>query len=424
MNTLLICTVGGSHQPIVTAIREIRPDFVCFVCTGKDLATGRPGSENQISGKGSVIKSSPDEVSPSLPNIPTQMGLQAEQYEVCIISADDLDKGVEVISQKLVKFRKHFPTARLVADYTGGTKTMTAALVMATLEAEDIELRLVTGARADLLKVHDGTQRGAAVSVENLRLRRAMANHLAAWQRFGYGEAAQALAALPVPRDQYWSAELQIARDLSRGYDAWDRFDHGAARKYLSLYRARIGSMAGLQLKFLDLLTLEEEDPRREPAQLLDLWLNAERRAAQGRYDDAVARVYRLLEWTAQWLLRTGCGLNTSDIQEDQLVEGVSIIRNRKGKWQAALFAAWDLVGHYLDGDVREFAQAQREILQNHIQIRNQSILAHGYKPVKRTDWEALAAWVRDAFLPLLRAKAAEAGVRLDPPQLPTHPQW
>ena len=42
----------------------------------------------------------------------------------------------------------------------------------------------------------------------------------------------------------------------------------------------------------------------------LDLWRNAERRAVQGRYDDAVARCYRMVEWTAQWLLRTRCNVS------------------------------------------------------------------------------------------------------------------
>ncbi len=36
---ILLCTVGGSHQPILTAIRERRPAFVLFFCTDKDPGT-------------------------------------------------------------------------------------------------------------------------------------------------------------------------------------------------------------------------------------------------------------------------------------------------------------------------------------------------------------------------------------------------
>jgi hypothetical protein len=56
--TILICTVGGAHEPILTAIRQTTPRFVCFICSGKDPATGRAGSDVQITGKGSIIKKS------------------------------------------------------------------------------------------------------------------------------------------------------------------------------------------------------------------------------------------------------------------------------------------------------------------------------------------------------------------------------
>lgn len=72
MTTILICTVGGSHQPIVSAIQEQQPQHVIFICTDKDPATGRPGSINQIEGKGNCIKANFNDDKPTLPNIPTQ----------------------------------------------------------------------------------------------------------------------------------------------------------------------------------------------------------------------------------------------------------------------------------------------------------------------------------------------------------------
>jgi len=56
---ILLCTVGGSHEPILTALRQTTPDFVCFICTDRDPATGRPGSDTQILGKGACIKIRP-----------------------------------------------------------------------------------------------------------------------------------------------------------------------------------------------------------------------------------------------------------------------------------------------------------------------------------------------------------------------------
>lgn len=423
-DTVLICTVGGSHQPIVTAIGEVRPRFVCFICTGRDPATGQPGSDIQIIGKGNVITADRCDNAPNLPNIPAQTGLADEQFEICLVPSDDLDAAYTAISNALTTLRHRVPDAALVADYTGGTKTMTAALVMAALETEDVELRLVTGARADLIKVRDGTEGSIVASAEHLRLRRAMAPYLAAWGRYAYSEACQGLAAIPTPHNSQLRSELQIAHDLSYAFDAWDRFDHTRASKFLHIYQPRVGRTLGLHFTVLSLLTAPDDDRRREAARLWDLWRNAERRAAQGRYDDAVARVYRLLEWTAQWLLRDRVGIDTSNLRQDSLPNGVRVTRNHRGEYQAGLLASWDLVAHHLDTTTGRWAQTERSRMQDHITMRNGSILAHGYSPVDGGDWERLAEWVATSFIPVLKEETACADVRLTPPQLPHQLPW
>jgi hypothetical protein len=78
--TVLICTVGGSRQPIITAIKDIQPEHVYFICTGNDTGTGRPGSDIQITGKGNCIKAHPADQNPACP---VQAGLTENQYAVC-----------------------------------------------------------------------------------------------------------------------------------------------------------------------------------------------------------------------------------------------------------------------------------------------------------------------------------------------------
>lgn len=421
---VLICTVGGSHQPIVTAIRESAPIFVCFLCTDKDPVTGQPGSRLQVEGKGSVIKSCSSDSGPNLPNIPTQCGLTTEKYQVRLIPADDLDEVVFEAATAIVDLRRRFPEARLLADYTGGTKTMTAGLVMAAIESDDVEVRLVTGARGNLVQVQDGTQRSTLATVDAVRLRRSMAPYLNAWARYGYAEAAQGLDRIAAPPDARLRAELQIARDLSSAFDAWDRFDHAAAMATLAIYRPRIGAQAGRHLAFLQILAAPDGDPRKEPARLMDLWLNALRRGAQGRYDDAVARGYRLLEWTAQWLLREDAGINTSDIPDDKVPAGLSIPPDAEGKRQAGLFKAWELVAHHLRDVPQRLATSERNRMRNHLAARNGSILAHGYTPIGPNVWNGFSDWIENAFMPVLRSAADRRGLRLKPPQLPNKPIW
>ena len=422
---ILICTVGGSHKPILTALQELQPEHTLFFCTGTDPATGRPGSLSQITGKGTPVevRGKGGVVIERLPNIPTQAGLGEDFITVAEVPADDLDEAVAAMLEAIAALRERFPDAAFIADYTGGTKTMTAALVIAALESDDVELQLVTGTRGDLVRVRDGSQAGLAVGAEGIRLRRAMAPYLAAWGRFAYGEAAEGLARLSRPRDPQLRGELQIALDLSRAFDAWDRFDHAIALELASDYQARIGRTCGTLLTFLKMLAAPDDDPRKTPARLWDLWFNARRRAGQGRYDDAVARLYRLLEWTAQWLLGRK-GIATSDLTAAQIPVHLDIQPNRDGRRQAGLVMAWELVSHHVGGAASGFVEAERNRMRNHLLARNASILAHGDRPIQRQDWETFSAWCEQSLLPLLEREAKGAGLRMRPSQLPDCRIW
>lgn len=422
-DSILLCTVGGSHQPILTAIGELDPAYVLFFCTGDDPATGKAGSRTQVEGKGTPVEVRRGDQIERLANIPTLAHLSPDQFELAEVPADDLDPAVRIMLAEIDKLRDRFPAALLVADYTGGTKTMTAALTIAALERERVELRLVTGARANLVKVHDGSQAGLAVGVEGIRMRRGMAPFLAAWDRYAYGEAALGLAGLAIPRDATLRAELQIARDLSRALDAWDRFDHAAALSLLDVYCSRIGKHIAPLLQSLRCLTEAAGAPRRTPARLWDLWLNAQRRAAQGRYDDAVARLYRLIEWTAQWLLSTK-GIDTAHLQPEQIPAPMVIPAGRNGNRVAGLMDAWSLVGHHLDGVAAQFAHDQHERMRHHVLARNSSILAHGETPIDQAAWQDFAAWIDTALLPVLEAESALVGLAKRPQQLPNVPIW
>ena len=372
----------------------------------------------QILGKGSCIKTRPGDDKPTLPNIPTQAGLRDDQYELIHVPADNLDEVFRILCAAIQRLGQRFPNGQLLADYTGGTKTMTAGLVSAALESDGVELQLVTGSRADLIKVRSGMEAVTQANVERVRLERAMRPYVAAWRRFAYAEAYQGLAGLARPRDSALAARLALLRDLSRGLDAWDRFDHATALTALEPYRPRIGAEWKAMLMALKWLTTEDET--QEPARLLDLWRNAERRAAQGRYDDAVARVYRLLEWSAQWLLRTRSGIETGNVQAEQVPPGMNLESNAKGRIQVGLMAAWELVAHYQpDSPAGGFIRAEKNTLLNWLKIRNESIFAHGFRPVAENNWQLLAEWMKTRLLPALLQEMAVVRIHLKSFRLP-----
>jgi CRISPR-associated protein (TIGR02710 family) len=422
MTTILFCTVGGSHQPIVTAIRELEPSHVVFFCSEDDVATGRKGSYVQVLGKGNCIKGDPRDERPTLPCIPAQAGLKTSQVRVEKVPADDLDAASAHMGAVIARTVAEFPHARAVADYTGGTKTMTAALVVAALGAAHVDLQLVTGTRADLIKVRPGSERSVMATVEGLRLARAMDLHLAAWATHGYGVAARGLAALAAPRNNDLRGKLNRARELSRAFDAWDRFDHGLALQGMEDYSRVVAPRLSAHYGALRILA-GRESPQREGLRIWDLWLNALRRAENARYDDAVARVYRMLEWTAQWVLRTRAGLDTAALPPDKVEPGIATM-GRDGKLKAGLHAAWQLVERHTDGPSARFIAEHRDRLLDQLSARNESILAHGFKPLDESRWNGLRAWTEAAFLPGLRAELAAAGQTEVFPQLPSSYLW
>jgi len=416
---ILICTVGGSHQPIVQAIKELKPAHVLFVCSEDNAATGSKGSYLQIEGKGNCIKANRNDDAPSLPNIPVQANFSGQQ-EIILVPADELNVCFERINNRIDALLKASPSASLIADYTGGTKTMTAALAMAAIEHDGVRLHLVTGRRSDLIRVRDGSESGVWASVEGIRLKKRISECLRFWRHYAYAQAWDGLNSIPLPEQAELRGSLLRARDLSEAFAAWHRFDHVQAHILLRDYQ----SVLGKDGKYIGIVSrlANSHAPNHEPARIYDLWLNAERRGNQGNYDEAVAICYRMWEWTAQWLLRNNQNIDTSDIQPDDMPTSFKLQPkpNADGKYQIGLFAAWELL-HTLqpDSPAGMFFATERKQFLDIVKVRNYSIMAHGFDPISTDDWKKTDDWMNIAFLPMLKQEFIRAKFNALPAQLP-----
>lgn len=407
----LICTVGGSHQPIIKAIQDNEPDFVLFVCS-EDDAGGNRGSYEQILKEGIFLKQGRDDPKPTLPNIPTQLELPVERYQVLCVYADDLDHAYRQIAECINVYVQRGDN--IVVDYTGGTKTMSAALCLSALDHDDISLQLVTGVRADLHKVKDGTEESQTAEIGRTRFKLKATQSLEAWQQYAYDDTLQQLRKQkPAHRED--KARLTAIRELSRAFSHWDRFDHVAAQiilQNLPRYEHE------LKPYLANLRDLCREGKRQMPSRLLDLWRNTQRRATQQRYDDATARAYRLTEWTAQWLLETQANIKTSDVPLDKIPEGMAL-HEQKGKYLASLMQAWQLAALHGKPEVAEFWQKNEGRLKDWLQTRNYSILAHGFEAISQESWQKIETFMEDALIPLVLSQIQGIGIRELPTQLP-----
>ncbi|QDL09806.1 hypothetical protein DP113_19570 [Brasilonema octagenarum UFV-E1] len=156
MPKLLLVTVGGSFQPIVTAIHTLQPERIIFIASDGDK-----GSKSQVIGEGTPCEvRRGSEVIDRLPNIPAQVGLgdrfQPERDLILIQNPDDLSECYLKIHQCIRHLQQQAPDDEILADYTGGTKTLSAALVLAAVD-NGISLYLtIATSRENLVKVERG----------------------------------------------------------------------------------------------------------------------------------------------------------------------------------------------------------------------------------------------------------------------------
>lgn len=424
--TTLVLTVGGSHQPLLRSIEQTKPDHVVFICSD-DVSGGAKGSYVQVVGDGMVNKSSFTVPQPDLPNLVVLTKLNTDQYNlVKIPNCDNLDDCYRCASTAIAERRQQHPGETIIVDYTGGTKSMTAGLVLAALDDTRCIVQLVGGTRRDRDKVVGGTeyvQAAAVADVQASRLRRLAEQFLA---HYNYAGAAELLEqALQQHRTDRNQPGLSNRLQFCRACDAWDAFDHERAQTLLSQVADEAfpppmkPELDGLK-RFLGMLL----SPKRHGYERVqDLLRNAERRAAQCRYDDAVGRTYRALEMTAQTRLLQAYDLDTKKVSVDCLPNDLrEQLRPTGPTVKLSLMHAWTWLSHQPNEPLGQLFEQERSHLLNALSTRNDSLLAHGVTPVSKADH----ARVSDVLVPFIDeavrlAVQAHGGRQPDPaPQLPT----
>ena len=273
MNTILFITVGGSPEPIVTAINDLNPNQVIFICS-----TGSKGSE-------SLVK-----------DIVSQCKLQEKNYQLVLIDNPD---NISEVYDKIVQKIQQTPEGEFLADYTGGTKTMSIGLGIAALDY-DMTIHLTTANKRDnLIKVTTG-QRVRRAPVTSLIVNRKINQNIPPLlERYNYPAAVAQLEEIFREYEISGEDDKNVGKilNLSKGLDLWDIFDHQDAYEYLkdflgdSKYKPLIfflkqviGSRSAIDPDF----TSDNGINGHGYEIVEDLIFNAQRKASQERYDDAI----------------------------------------------------------------------------------------------------------------------------------------
>ena len=361
MEHVLVCTVGGSPEPIIAAIDRFAPSIIYFICS-KDSKV--------------VVT---EDISTEVSNMPP--------FETLIVDGED--EPIECYRCALIALKKAQKFCKEaeepIVDFSGGTKSMSAGLVLAAVDT-GCKLSFATGVRQDLKQVVSGTEISTVFNPWDLYAESRMKVLKNFTRKHFYSSCIEEINFLEEKNvDIALRKKLNKIKSLAKGLEAWERFDHDTALKCLKSHGEEF-SEACRALRLIQ--GLEGASGYEKVFDLLD---NACRRASQGRYDDACARVYRALEMFAQIRLKKEYNLDSSNIRVKklpiELKEKYKSKRGKSGKIQLALRNSYELLSDLNDPVGKLYEEVQDDI-RKMLDLRNYSILAHGNKPIKKANYE------------------------------------
>ncbi|MCD6412646.1 MAG: hypothetical protein J7L54_00660, partial [Elusimicrobia bacterium] len=213
MKKALVLTVGGSDKPLVISIKTWKPDFICFVCSDR--------TQKMIDGEGKVCCDRYGK--PVRQSIKNQSNYSGD-YEKIIVNPDDFNEIYRKILEKIRQLKKE--NFEILADFTGGSKTMSSVLEFFALMDFGIKPVMVKGPRRDIMKTTSGSV-AVPVDVDSARADiifkfadALIKSHLYTSARKILDELATKIADTSVQRAIIRKSEI------CEGFELWDKFEY------------------------------------------------------------------------------------------------------------------------------------------------------------------------------------------------------
>jgi len=311
-----ILTVGNRARPLVISITAIKPKRVFFLCTRE--------SESTID---EVVK---------------ECMLKPSDYGKARVERANAEDVYKAIKEAVEEFEKDCGKRnKICIDITGGTKAMVAgaAIAGAMLSIPLIYIKSIEQRGGAVPFTEEITQiANPADTFGTLDEKIAMT----LFDRHLYAGAIEILGRLcDTTREP---TKFEIEENVAKGYAGWDRFEYGEALKMLKEARNLINTrgicrecckiietnIAALEkLRKTEGMCLYDVLRNDELAHylILDMYENAVRRAEEGKFEDAVIRLYRVLEFLVQYRLAK-LGIDTENVDVSKLDKNV--VRNFK----------------------------------------------------------------------------------------------
>lgn len=401
----MILTVGFQKEPLILSILTLKPRQVILLHTE---------SSRQVA---QAVEADPD------------VKMLSVRIYLTSITEFDATKNYQVMRDEVLP-KTISARGAILADPTGGRKVMVASLALVAFFH-----------RLPMVYVHTLEVIGVAFPfMETLQIIQnpfeffgdtelsLIQDH---FNRRYYDAAVQVCLTLQKSiRDLATDKKISLIQELAEIYRDWDTFSHSLvstvnpeARLHQSFLGQRLkqcldelsrfglkGLLSDAVLGNLEFLFELEKTwrPKRnivDVYRLVDVFCAAERRASQGKYDDAVARLYRCLE-ICSTLRLAQLGLTnpskpdyqtlaaSGSLELEQIRQKFQELKGRGLPEKLGLEDQMTLLNILGDTIANIYASMKNPAQEADSLMgkRNLSILAHGTSPITKEDWPAFAA--------------------------------
>ncbi len=371
-------------KKLYSTINKIYPDYVVFFASDK--------SKRTVAYIEDLFTQEGDEFIPE------------EDYQIVPMEAiDDFNSCFEIFESKIWEFEysNDDEEYKIIMDYTSGTKTMSASMACCGLfYSKDL---ISVGGDRSLGEVSAGTE---LINYQNLY--KIYDKFALMRTRYNFN-AHRFIACVDILN---YIIDLNIHKDsflnLCKAYHAWDNMDFEKAYDYLMKVDLNQNEFIEVKkgitqnLKALGTIVHSRSKNLKYCYVLASLINNSIGKAEEHRYDDAIARLYRAFELTAQIRLHSH-GIKSSDVDTSVLLEnnvskefvdGLEKTRE-DGKIRIGLVKDFLLLNELNDDLGKYYIENEKKIKSMTLK-RNNSILAHGLESKSEEDFNEFLEVVVD----------------------------
>jgi len=381
MKTAFVATVGKGdlgdiRKPLIKSISESNPSFILLFATPDTEGNARDICRD-------LSRTDSD-----------------SQVHILVQPREDVELLFKEMLDAITAMMRNVGASPsdVLADFTTGTKPMSAALVLAAVKLGLGRLKYMMVRRDDADRVCIGTERALTFEPVGLRASIMLDSALALMRQYRFDAVRVLVSDMP---DAILNTTEKATRDgllrLAAAYSDWDTFQHirfrGAYERvdFSTAMALKQFQVSGETLSAVHDLGEQSGKGKLSPLAVVDLLNNARRRAEEGKYDDATARLYRACEMLAQWLLSEK-GINSSDVDLSKVpkasVDWLTHCLGKSSKVEIGLHKSYQLLAEMgIPVGTRFGSDATLQIL---LKERNLSILAHGARPVQESSCRGL----------------------------------